>query len=157
MALATIKAQHIEKTHPNAVIDGFIAVDKDDYGGNFANYSPDTPETELEVRLAIDTNSNKPGKRLYIYKDETWYYTPISEAGRETFTNSGTAAADVSVNVTFANPFSYKPRVVLGPEANLTFYISAWSQDTAGNYTGFTLTAVNVPAGSTVYCSWVAE
>ena len=74
------------------------------------------------------------------------------EYGRETFTNSGTAAADVTVAVSFATAFGAAPKaVVLGPEADLTTYIS-----TAASTTGVSITMKSVPASSTVYCNWIA-
>ena len=74
------------------------------------------------------------------------------EYGRETFTNSSTAAADVTVNVTFATAFGTAPKaVVLGAEADLTTYIS-----TAASTTGVSITMKSVPASSTVYCNWIA-
>ena len=74
------------------------------------------------------------------------------EYGRETFTNSGTAAADVTVTVTFATAFGAAPKaVVLGAETDLTTYIS-----TAASTTGFSITVKSVPASTTVYVNWIA-
>ena len=73
------------------------------------------------------------------------------EFGREAFTNSGTVAADVTVNVTFASAFSSAPVVVLGKETSLDAYIS-----TAASTTGVSITVASVPAGSTVYVNWIA-
>lgn len=73
------------------------------------------------------------------------------EFGRETFTNSGTAAADVTVNVTFGTAFGLAPKVVLGAETSQGAYIS-----TAPSTTGVSITVPSVPAGATVYVNWIA-
>jgi hypothetical protein len=73
------------------------------------------------------------------------------EFGREAFTNSGTAAADVTVAVTFASAFSAAPVVTLGKETTLDAYIS-----TAASTTGVSITVASVPAGTTVYVNWIA-
>jgi len=52
-------------------------VDVDDYGGNFANYTPPTGKEGLIV-IAIDTNATNPGKRLYVYANGEWHYVDLS-------------------------------------------------------------------------------
>ena len=54
-------------------------VDIDDYGGNFANYSP--PSTNVEdgdVLIAVDTNASAPGVRIYVYANGAWHYVNLS-------------------------------------------------------------------------------
>lgn len=71
--------------------------------------------------------------------------------GRETFTNSGTAAADVTVAVSFSEDFSSAPYVSIGSESSQSAYIS-----TAATKSGVSITVASVPAGSTVYVNWIA-
>ncbi len=49
----------------------------DDYGGNFANFTPPSGEEGLII-IAIDTNSTNPGKRLYVYANGAWHYVDLS-------------------------------------------------------------------------------
>ena len=55
---------------------GGVRIDVDDYGGNFANYTPPTGAEGMMV-VAIDTNSTTPGKRLYIYANGEWTYVTL--------------------------------------------------------------------------------
>lgn len=71
------------------------------------------------------------------------------EYGRETFANAGTAAADVTVAVTFATAYNTAPVVTIGSETSLVTYIS-----TPASLTGFSLTISQVPAATTVYANW---
>ena len=73
------------------------------------------------------------------------------EFGRETFTNSGTASADVTVAVTLGSAFVAAPFVTLGPETALGAYIS-----TAASTTAVSITVASVPAATTVYVNWIA-
>ena len=57
------------------------------------------------------------------------------EYARETFTNSGTASADVTVAVTFGSAFVAAPFVTLGPETALGAYISTAASTTAVSIT----------------------
>jgi len=49
----------------------------DDYGGNFANFTPPAGEDGLII-IAIDTNSTNPGKRLYVYANGEWHYVDLT-------------------------------------------------------------------------------
>jgi len=73
------------------------------------------------------------------------------EFGREAFTNSGTAAADIAVTVTFAADFTSAPVVTLGKECTEDARIS-----TAASTSGFSMTVASVPASTTVHVNWTA-
>ena len=76
----TVHAQNVKDKEPNLILAGLIGYDVDDYGGNFANYTPPTPtETDFDIRVVEDTNSTNPGKRLYIYAGGFWYYVDLTK------------------------------------------------------------------------------
>ena len=57
----------------------FREIYRDDYGGNFANFTPPTPEAQGHIFFAEDTNSTNPAKRLYISLDgSTWSYVDLT-------------------------------------------------------------------------------
>lgn len=72
------------------------------------------------------------------------------ERERVAFANSGTAAADVTVAVTFAAAFVAAPVVTLGAETSLGAYIS-----TPSSTTGVSVTVPSVPAATTVYVNLI--
>jgi len=49
----------------------------DDYGGNFANFTPPTGYEGIII-LVRDTNSSNPGTRLYAYINGAWHYVDLS-------------------------------------------------------------------------------
>jgi len=52
---------------------------RDDYGGNFANFTPPTPKAPGHFFFAEDTNSSNPAKRLYVSLDgSTWSYVDLT-------------------------------------------------------------------------------
>ena len=52
---------------------------RDDYGGNFANFTPPTPKSAGHIFFAEDTNATNPAKRLYISIDgSTWSYVDLT-------------------------------------------------------------------------------
>jgi len=62
----------------DATTTGIITrVDINDYGGNFTNYTP--PDgAEGKIIVVIDTNSNNPAKRLYVYANGQWNYCNLT-------------------------------------------------------------------------------
>jgi len=55
-----------------------IRVDKDDYGGNFTNYTPPSGAVEGDMLFAVDTNATNPGQRLYAYLNGAWHYVDLT-------------------------------------------------------------------------------
>jgi len=52
---------------------------RDDYGGNFATYTPPTTDNEDgDMILVEDTNATAPGRRLYVYLNGVWYYVDLT-------------------------------------------------------------------------------
>ena len=108
-------------------------------------------DTHVEsLKVGID-----PGSPVTAVDSDGYLYQAgtklVIETGRETFTNSGTAAADVTVNVTFSETFASAPKVVLGKECTQDARIS-----TAATTSGFSITVASVPASTTVYVNWIA-
>lgn len=73
--VGTVKDLKAITTNPFALQQN---VDIDDYGGAFATYTPPATAEEGEQRVAIDTNTTTPGKRLYIYANGAWNYVELS-------------------------------------------------------------------------------
>jgi len=66
---------------PDVASGGALGIEYyvDDYGGNFANFTP--PEGfEGRIIVAIDTNSTNPGQRLYVYANGKWNYVDLTVA-----------------------------------------------------------------------------
>jgi len=66
---------------PDMANGGAIGIEfyVDDFGGNFANFTP--PEGfEGRIIVAIDTNSTNPGQRLYVYANGKWNYVDLTVA-----------------------------------------------------------------------------
>jgi len=55
-----------------------VRVDKGDYGGDFANYTPPSGAIEGDFLFAVDTNATNPGFRLYAYLDGAWHYVDLT-------------------------------------------------------------------------------
>ena len=76
-----VYVQNSNNKRPNFILTGLIKYEEGDYGGNFANYFPFTlsAETDFDIRVVRDVNSDSPGIRLYIYAGGSWYYVGLTE------------------------------------------------------------------------------
>jgi len=65
---AAIKVKHVQVTE----------IYRDDYGGNFANFTPPSP-VKGKFFFAEDTNASNPGKRMYVCLDgSSWSYVDLT-------------------------------------------------------------------------------
>jgi len=61
------------------VLSGMVfGMDKDNYGGNHASYTPPQAEQDVEIRVVQDTNG-AGAVRLYVHANGAWNYVSMTK------------------------------------------------------------------------------